>query len=608
MFNNVIYFIIVLLIFNISYPDKGQGKSLIYSLTMIFMCWAVFFYYCKLGFRRLVNNYNYRNGSSSSLTNRYHSLVFRLSIFAIFLFSLDVYMFQLKYWLQVIPGVRQLSVLQGVLALSIFVFYLATIWYFSHPAYMLLFQTKIKRRSFIISNIKLNFPILFPWLILSFVYDLIALSPWSGPESFLGRTEGQIIFFAVFLTILVIFMPPFIQHWWGCRPFNTSDRINELKKFLRDLGFRYRDLMRWPIFEGRVMTAGIMGIIPRYRYILMTDSLMEILSVEELKSVMAHEVGHAKYGHMFFYVLFFLGYIAISYGSFDIFFNLLAMNPFLMEFLEKTGAQAANLFYLFLSLPILLTMFIYFRFLMGFFMRNFERQADLYSAVTMGSPAPTISSLEKIALVSGKSRNLPSWHHFSIKQRVDYLWRLMKEPGLVNRHKRLVGLSFAAYLICTVVLGYYLNFSPMKQTLNYKLVSNILYQQTLEDPDNILLLRNLAMVYNEMGKYNEAIEAYERLLRLERKQAVVLNNLAWLLVTVPEEGLRDPKRALILAEEAVALERSPVFLDTLAEVYYANGSTQKAIETIKEAILLEKEDDEYFRKQLKKFIDYQKEF
>jgi len=599
MFNNVIYFIIVLLIFNISYPDNSQAKSLSYSLAMIFMCWAVFLYYCKHLFRRLIHHY--RNGISDSLTNRYHGLVLRLSVLAIFMFSLDVYIFQLKYWLQTIPGVKQLSVLEGVLAIAIFLFYLATIWYFSHPAYTLLFQTNIDRRSFVISNLKINLPILFPWLILSFVYDLIALSPWSGPEALLGRIEGQIIFFAFFLTILMIFMPPFIQNWWGCTPFNPSDRINELKEFLNKMGFRYRDLMRWPIFEGRMMTAGIMGVMPRYRYILITDSLMEILSVEELKAVMAHEVGHAKYGHLFFYVLFFLGYIAISFGSFEIFSNLLALNPYLMGFFERTGAQATNLFYLILSIPILLTILIYFRFLMGFFMRNFERQADLYSAVTMGSPAPTISSLEKIALLSGKSRNLPSWHHFSIKERVDYLWRFLKEPGLVNRHNRMIVLSFALYLICAVGLGYYLNFSPMKQVLNYKLVTNVLHRQLSEDPDNTVLLRNLAMAYHEMGKYTEAIEAYEKVLILDGEQAVVLNNLAWLLITVPDEGLRDPRRALVLAEKAVAMEKSPIFLDTLAEAYYANGSAQKAIEIIKEAIVLEKGDNEYYKKQLKKF-------
>jgi len=246
-------------------------------------------------------------------------------------------------------------------------------------------------------------------------------------------------------------------------------------------------------------------------------------------------------------------------------------------------------------------MFVYFRFLMGFFMRNFERQADTFSAVTMGGPAPTVSALEKIAVFSGKSRNLPSWHHFSIKERVDYLWRLLKDPGLVNRHKRLIYMSFGVYLICTMGLGYYLNFSPMKQTLKYRLISNALQERLSDDPDNIMLLSNLAMLYHEGERYGEAIEIYEQVLELDREQPLALNNLAWLLLTVPDEGLRDPERALLLAKEAVNHERSPVILDTLAEAYYVNGSIQKAIDTINEAISLQKEGKEYYQKQLKRF-------
>lgn len=149
--------------------------------------------------------------------------------------------------------------------------------------------------------------------------------------------------------------------------------------------------------------------------------------------------------------------------------------------------------------------------------------------------------------------------------------------------------------------GYYLNFTPVIQDLRYKVITNVLQRQVSEDPDNIELLRSLAIVYQEANRYAEAKEAYERVLLLDGEQPIALNNLAWLLVTVPDEGLRDPKRALVLAERAVAIEKSPTFLDTLAEAYYANGSAQKAIETIKEAIALERGDDGYYRKQLERF-------
>ena len=605
MFNNIIYFIVVLLIFNINYPDTAPEDSVFFSLLMLFLTWVLFVAYCGRAFKGLKSRLDKREGighTDGRLTAQYHRLVVRLSVLAIFLFALAVYFFNLKYWLQIIPGLERFSVLQGVFALALFLFYLTTIWHIAYPAYDKIFQPGITRRAFIISNFRLNLPILFPWFILSLAYDLIGLSPWAGPDSFFQGAEGQIVFFASFLALLMIFMPKIIQYWWGCKPFERSGKARELRAFLDDKGFKYRGLLSWPIFEGRMMTAGIMGIISRYRYILVTDSLMDILSVEELKGVLAHEMGHAKYRHLLFYLFFFLGFMVLSFGSTDIFFYLIYSHPFFMKMISQNDPQAMNLFYLFLALPMLITLLIYFRYVMGFFMRNFERQADLYAAITLGTPTPVISSLEKIAYLTGNSRDLPSWHHFSIKERVACLWRSLRDRGLVKRHNRFVLVSLLVYLGSMCGLGYLLNFGPIKQRLTYSLVGKVLNQQLLKEPDNMALYQNLAMVYQEMGKNKEAIQAYERILDLDPDQAVSLNNLAWLLVTVPEESLRDERRALQLARKAVALKRSPVFLDTMAEAYYVNGAIQEAVEAIEEAITLTKENKGYYERQLRKFL------
>jgi Zn-dependent protease with chaperone function len=400
MFNNVIYFIIVLLIFNLSYPDNTQEHSFTYSLVMHIISWLVFAGYCQAGFRRLLGRLEEDTNKSGRLTNEYQNLILRVSVLAIFLFALDVYMFHLKYWLRVIPGSDKVLFLQGIEALTIFFFYLGTIWYFAYPAYRVIFQALSTRQAFMISNLRLNLPILFPWLTLSLFYDLVSFSPWAGLERFLNEPVGQILFFAVFLIILMIFMPRFIQYGWGCKPVAESDRVMELEAFLQGRGFRYRNILRWPIFEGRVMTAGIMGIVPRYRYILLTDALMEMLTLEELKAVTAHEMGHAKYLHMLFYILFILGYMVLSMGLFEPDFYFLLGAYVIGTFWD--GETSPNLFYLLVSLPILATMVVYFRYVMGFFMRHFERQADLYSAVIMKTPRATISSLEKIAFLSGK--------------------------------------------------------------------------------------------------------------------------------------------------------------------------------------------------------------
>jgi Zn-dependent protease with chaperone function len=601
MFNNVIYFIIVLVIFNVSDGRIKPEEPLAYTLLMLFTTWLIFAGYCRFTFYRLADRFMRNEDYERNPAREYHGLVLRTSILAIFLFALDAFVFHLKHWLQLIPGFKPFSVLQGIVAVIVFVSYLVTIWYFSHSAYRLAFGEDIKREPFIVSNLKFSMPILFPWFVLSLAYDLILLIPWSNPEGPLNEVGDQLVFFGFFLVILMVFLPKLIQSWWGCRPFNRSEKVEDLQNFLREKGFRYRQLLRWPIFEGRMMTAGIMGIVPRYRYILITDALMEILSKEELRAVLAHEMGHAKYRHLLWYVLFFFGFVGIAFGLFYIFQYALLTQPSLLRLLERSQSEASTLFSVMLSLPILLTMVIYFRYVMGFFMRHFERQADLYSAVVMGSPRQTISSLEKIAARSGKIRDLPSWHHFSIKERVEYLWRADGDPGLVKKHNRFVAISFGIYVVLLVSLGYLVNFAPARERLTYQLGARALEEQVKKEPDNMLLFQALAGVYLKIGNFEGAIMAYERVLSLDPNQPIALNNLAWILVTAPDAKLRNKEKALILARKAVAIEPSAIFLDTLAEALYVNGFVPEAVKTIKEAIPMASEGRGYYEKQLKRF-------
>lgn len=597
MFNNIIYFIIVLLIFHVNVPDEAPRYSLAATVAVVLLGWGVFAVYCRWEFGTVLRRLGRVGGGR--LAARYQRSVNRLSIAAVLLFGIAVYLGNLKYWLQLIPGFNEFSVLQGSLALSLFFLYLATIWYFGHSVYQEVFESRVPRRSFIRSNLKLNLPIVFPWFVLSLGYDGLLLSGLVDPGRVLGSVEWQLIFFGSFLTILMVFLPVAVQRWWECEPLERTPKTNELMRFLREERFRCRGVLRWPLFEGKMMTAGIMGILPRYRYILITDSLLENLSAQELKAVVAHEMGHARYRHLVFYIIFFVGFLVLSFGLSDLFFYALYAQPLFAGWLRQM--ESVNLSYLMLSIPMLLTLLIYFRYVMGFFMRNFERQADLYSARIMGTPRFTVDSLEKIAFLSGKIRDLPSWHHFSIRERANFLWRSAEEPGLFRRHNRFVGGTFAVYVVCMVSLGYLLIFSPVKQDWTFGLIESALVRQTSREPENPALYQDLASLYHEKGRYEQAMRTYEKSLELDPNQPVTLNNLAWLLATVPDPELRDEKRALRLAERAVALEQSPVFLDTLAEAYYRNGRTEEAVEAIREAIEEAEGNLEYYESQLRKF-------
>jgi len=603
MFNNIIYVIIVVVIFQLNYPGEGLFGSPLPSVSIILLFWFNFTIYCRHRFSRLLGLYRdiFARADQGRASLAYQSLVTKLSILSIVIFALSLYLLNLKYWLLKIPGFASFSILPGSVAILVFFAFLATIWYCGYPAYYALFDRPIKRWAYITSNLKLNLPILFPWAILTACYDLLALLTWPSVKKIFETQIGQFAFFTVFLILLVLFLPPLIKYWWGCSVLPETEKKEAMVNFLRAAGFKYRDILSWPILEGHITTAGVMGLLPKFRYILVTDSLLNTLSEEELKAVMAHEMGHIRYRHIVFYVLFLLGFMAISFGLFDLFFYLMALQPGLLTLLSSQKELQAGIFYLLLSLPIVLSIILYFRYIMGFFMRNFERQADLYSAKLIGNVGPTITSLEKVAHVSGQNRHHPSWHHFSIAERVEFLWKSWRHPQLIKRHSRRLAVSLTGFFVLVAALGYALNFGPLKSNLENIVITHILNQQLVESSDNIDIYRALAYVYHRRGNTGKAKWAYENILRLHPDDGVALNNLAWILATAQDTTLLDYPRALTLAKRAVGIERSPTFLDTLAEAYYVNGLYDQALKIIKEALEKASENRRYFVRQLERF-------
>jgi Zn-dependent protease with chaperone function len=599
MFNNIIYFIVVLFIYNISYIEGGRLSLSAYDLLIMSNLYIAFLLFTRIIFQGIVHNiHRYEHFVS---LRKYHRAVFITSLGAILIFAVDVFFFRLKYWINLIPGAGTYSTVGGVIAICVFLFYLCTIWYFSYPAYSVLFDTRISLESFIKGNISFNLPILFPWVFLSLMYDLISVIRIPQVHRIISGLLGQSIFFGFFLLILMIFMPVMIRIFWRCQPFYDSEKVEALKSFLKKHGFKYRNILRWPLFEGRIMTAGIMGIIPRYRFILITDSLMSQLSTDELKAVLAHEMGHARYGHLVFYFVFFMGYVILSAGLFDIFFYYILSRPEFFNIAEYGRGVEKELLYIWISIPLIISMILYFRYVMGFFMRNFERQADLYSVKIMGTPLYTINSLEKIAFMSGKIRDMPSWHHYSIRERVECLLNTIKDASIIKRHNRFVALSFIIYLSTICSLGYTLYLTPFKERVIYGFIADSIEERITKGTGDVSLYMNLAMIYHQLGKEEDSIKVYEKILKLDPGNHVALNNLAWLLATTRNLGLKNPKRALELARKAVSLERSPAYLDTLAEAYFVCGKRDMAIKTIKKAISIAKENRSYYKAQLKRF-------
>jgi tetratricopeptide (TPR) repeat protein len=237
-------------------------------------------------------------------------------------------------------------------------------------------------------------------------------------------------------------------------------------------------------------------------------------------------------------------------------------------------------------------------------MRNCERQADLYAFDLLGSSRWLVSSLEKIAVYTGQSHDRPSWHHFSIRQRIDFLNKCEADRPMILRHDRKLRRSIIVFmggLLCAAYAGYAINFGEMGKTLNKHFLQKTLIREIKRNPTNPGLYSILGSIYYQNKAYVQAIEAYEKSIELAPRNPETLNNLAWLYATCEEPQCREPIKALVYARHAAAMKPVPHILDTLAESYYVNGLHEKAIMTIKQALVMQLEDRAYYENQLSKF-------
>lgn len=80
-----------------------------------------------------------------------------------------------------------------------------------------------------------------------------------------------------------------------------------------------------------------------------------------------------------------------------------------------------------------------------------------------------------------------------------------------------------------------------------------------------------------------------------------MNSLALLLATSDDKHVKNPQEAVALATKAVAASNNPDYLDTLAAGYFANGETDKAVETEQKALARNPQNEDY-QKALQKYL------
>lgn len=199
---------------------------------------------------------------------------------------------------------------------------------------------------------------------------------------------------------------------------------------------RVRDVLLWHT-SGSMINAAVMGLIAPLRYVLITDGLLESMRPDQVRAVMAHEVGHVRRRHMPWMVL---TLIAIMVGSIVVIELVLLGGLAVGLSVPRDGQQWVIAFMGAGQLLFVLLMF-------GWVSRRFERQADSFavqhlsglgmSGAQAANPSGTITpeavaamngALETIARLNAVDPNRPSWRHGSIAWRQSYLHSLIGSP------------------------------------------------------------------------------------------------------------------------------------------------------------------------------------
>lgn len=298
------------------------------------------------------------------------------------------------------------------------------------------------RTRYALKQTLLLLPFTFPILLYTLINDSINLAGYSIENL---STPSILVLGLAFTFLLLLFLPPILVILWNCQPIVNSRLLSKLNAICEKTEFKHRGIKTWTVLD-HVPTAAIIGIIPRCRYILLTKTLINSSSDQALEAILAHEIGHSAHWHLIKLPLVLLG-MAVGTTLILSFFETGISQYFAIANWTNPSQYTQSLALFAIFLPIALFVAFYIRFVFGYFSRLFERQADLYAS-SAGLPLDyMIEALDAVAVASGNTHDAPSWHHYSIRQRIAFLQKAQSTPISIPRHHAKTAISLIVYFI-----------------------------------------------------------------------------------------------------------------------------------------------------------------
>ena len=207
-----------------------------------------------------------------------------------------------------------------------------------------------------------------PIVLILLLHDVVMLVVWRGFGANLERSAAEgLITFACALGIFMI-VPDVLVRVLPTHVLPRSALRDRMEAMCRAHGLKFRDILVWRT-ENRIANALVMGVVPRFRYVLLSDLLLEEMKDEQIEAVFAHELGHVVHRHMIWYLVFLKVLIlmaAVISGLLTVQFGDVRLPAWLPAELISTLIGFATFIVAF-----------------GYVSRRFERQADVFAARTI---------------------------------------------------------------------------------------------------------------------------------------------------------------------------------------------------------------------------------
>lgn len=395
------------------------------------------------------------------------------------------------------------------------------------------------------------------------------------------------------LILLVLIAPALIVKSWGAQAIEKGSSDEAIRNELEQFRTPVAGILCWPDSIMPHSTAGVIGLVRGFRYLLISTKLLKELSIAELRAVIAHEAEHIRRHHIFFYLIA----VTVLLG----FFALVGNVNFLLVFTEIYQVPG-----LILGISSIIGVLLFMRFGIGFLSQNFERQADCHSFDRFGI-TPISTALLKVSSLNGINPEQDNWHHYGVRQRIDYLSKCLKKPEMIQKHHlRVTRIKMGCALVLVGLLGANIILTSefiKTNVLAWKLER---YNNSWKFEDASLLTKMGDLLYFQDSK-NKAEIWYRRALELNPEESRTLNNLAWLLTETHNDDQKRLKESMVLAQKALEGKKTAFIWDTLAEAYLRNGLYEKAadaahnaLESAEEGIGISLEADlDYYKKRFK---------